>query len=122
MADQTVLARRDEVRRHGEEPVGARLLRGPRELDGERRAVSGAGDDRHPARAHLDRGGDDRAELLRAEGVELTRAAAGEDRGRAGVDAAAHMRPEGIEVDGAVRPVRSHGEEQQTIKSAGERG
>ncbi|MCZ0995905.1 hypothetical protein O1L44_26635 [Streptomyces noursei] len=52
--------------------------------------------------------------------MELAGAAAGEDGARAGVDAAAQMRPEGVQVQCAVRRVRGHREEQRSVEAVGE--
>ncbi|SCD62833.1 hypothetical protein GA0115243_103553 [Streptomyces sp. ScaeMP-e83] len=113
MVQQPLLVGDDEVRGQGEEPVGAGLLGGPCVLDREGRAVSGARDDGHLSGRLLDGGGDHEAELLPRQRVELARAAAGEDRGRARVDPGAHMGPEDVEVDGAVGPEGGHGEEER---------
>lgn len=113
MVQQPFLVGDDEVRGHGEEPVRTGLLGGPRVLDGEGRAVSGARDDGHLPGRLLDGRGDHETELLPGQRVELARAAAGEDRGRARVDPGAHMGPEDVEVDGAVGAVGRHGEEER---------
>lgn len=113
MAQQPFLAGDDEVRGHGQQAVRTRFLGEPRVLDRERRAVAGARDDGHLPGGLLDGRGDDGAELLRCQRVELAGAAAGEDRRGTGVDALAHMRAEGVEVDGAVRPVGGDGEEER---------
>lgn len=113
MGEQSLLAGDDEVGRHGEEPVRPRLLGEFRVPDGERRAVAGTGDDGHPAAGLLDGRTDDEPELLGVQRVELARAAAGEDGRGTGVDTRAHVRAEGVEVDGAVRPVGGDGEEER---------
>ena len=99
-------------------PSAPGLLGEPRVLQGERGAVAGARDDRHPARRLLDGRGDAGAELLGRQRVELAGAAAREDRRRPGLDPAAHMRAEDVEVDGAVRAVGGDGEEQQARRGA----
>ncbi|OSY38021.1 hypothetical protein BG653_06232 [Streptomyces platensis] len=117
---QPLLAGDDEIGRQGEQPVGARGVREPGELCGERGAVARAGDHRDPARGLLDRGRDAVRELPGGERVELAGAAAGEDGGRARVDAVAYMGAEGGRVRGAVRSVRGHGEEQGAVQAVGE--
>ncbi len=111
----------DEIGRHGQQAVGAGFVGDAGEAFGERGAVARSGDDRDAARRLRHGGGDTGPELLRGQRVELPGAAAGEDGGRARVDTAAHMRPEGVQVHGAVRRVRGHGEEQQSVEAAGER-
>lgn len=113
MGQQPLLAGEDQIRRHGEQPVRTRLLGELREPDRQRGAVSGARHDGHLPGGLLDGRADDEAELLRCQGVELARTAAGEDGRRSGVDAPAHMRTEDIEVDGTVRPVGGDGEEER---------
>ena len=74
-------------------PSAPGLLGEPRVPHGERGAVAGARDHRHPPGRLLDGRGDAAPELLGRQRVELARAAAGEDGGRAGLDAArAHAR------------------------------
>ncbi len=113
MVQEPFLAGDDEVGRHGEEPVGPGLLGGTCVLDGEGRAVAGPGDDGNPSGGLLDGGGDREAELLKGQRMELARAAAGEDGGGSGVGPGPHVSAEDVEIDGAVRPERGHGEEER---------
>ena len=123
--EQPLLAGDDEVGRHREQPVGAGLLGELRVLHGERGAVPGARDHRHPARRLLDGGGD---AARNSSGVSAWNSPVPQQAKTAaatGVDARAHVRAEDVEVERAVRPVRGDGEEQRPAgdaESGGERG
>jgi hypothetical protein len=122
---QPLLPGDDEVRRHREQPVRPGRLGQAGVAHGERRAVPGARDDRHAPFGRLDGHPDAPLELLGRQRVELAGAAAGEHRGRSGLDPAAYVRAVGVEVHGAVGAVGGDREEQRSagdVESSGERG
>jgi hypothetical protein len=92
----------DQIGRHKQATVGAGVAGGGREPNSLRPPVADAGDDREPTGRLLDGDCYERGVLVLGEREELTGAAAGKQRPRAGVDLRAHMIAKTVKVQPTV--------------------